>query len=213
MTIFLLVLSFIIDGVLIIGLFTLMTKIKKTEELELRQNEVAREIEDLFTSYLTEIKEENQKMSEMLKADSQPEHRSYSFTAHSRSSGLEAEGYTPPSIPRRTRDVQEEYVPPVSNRSRDVQEEYVPPTSNRPRDVQEEYTPPTPKRPRNIQGESPASEYSPPEPEQMGGYQPSIQSQIMDMKNRGYSIDEIAKKLDRGKTEVELLLKFHQKNL
>ncbi|ARI77482.1 hypothetical protein [Halobacillus mangrovi] len=66
MTTFLLIISFIIDGIIILGLLILTTKIKKTEELELRQKQVADEIEDLFTSYLLELKEENNQMSEWI---------------------------------------------------------------------------------------------------------------------------------------------------
>ncbi len=33
------------------------------------------------------------------------------------------------------------------------------------------------------------------------------------MRNEGYSVDEIAKKLNKGKTEVDLLLRFHSKTI
>ncbi|MFC4404552.1 DUF6115 domain-containing protein [Gracilibacillus xinjiangensis] len=36
--------------------------------------------------------------------------------------------------------------------------------------------------------------------------------QILHLYNNGYSIEEIAKRMDKGKTEIELLLKFQQKN-
>ena len=34
--------------------------------------------------------------------------------------------------------------------------------------------------------------------------------EILSLKNNGHSIDEIAKKLDKGKTEIELMLKLRQ---
>ncbi|KAB8138764.1 hypothetical protein F9U64_03865 [Gracilibacillus oryzae] len=37
-------------------------------------------------------------------------------------------------------------------------------------------------------------------------------AKILHLYNNGESIEEIAKKLDKGKTEIELLLKFQQKN-
>ncbi|WP_338469828.1 hypothetical protein R4Z10_13530 [Niallia sp. XMNu-256] len=40
------------------------------------------------------------------------------------------------------------------------------------------------------------------------GYTYSIGEQIKQLKNEGYSIEDIAKKLNKGKTEIELLLKF-----
>lgn len=39
----------------------------------------------------------------------------------------------------------------------------------------------------------------------------SITSQALYLKEKGYTTDEIAKKLNKGKTEIDLLLKFYQK--
>lgn len=41
--------------------------------------------------------------------------------------------------------------------------------------------------------------------------EPSFAAQVLSLSERGDSIETIAKKLNRGKTEVELLIKFHQK--
>ncbi|MGP4072221.1 DUF6115 domain-containing protein [Piscibacillus sp. B03] len=40
---------------------------------------------------------------------------------------------------------------------------------------------------------------------------PSVESKILNLYNQGYTIDEIAKKLNMGHTEVDLTIKFHQK--
>ncbi|MEW8971205.1 MAG: hypothetical protein AB2411_11290 [Mesobacillus sp.] len=40
--------------------------------------------------------------------------------------------------------------------------------------------------------------------------QSSLFDQVLHMKNQGMTIEEIARKLDKGKTEIELLLKFRQ---
>lgn len=39
-----------------------------------------------------------------------------------------------------------------------------------------------------------------------------ISDQIIFLQNQGLTIDEIAKKLSKGKTEIDLILKFHQKS-
>ncbi|RWZ60465.1 coupling factor for flagellin transcription and translation [Halobacillus fulvus] len=141
MTIFLLVISFIIDGVLLIGLFIMNTRIRKTEELELRQKEIAHDIEGLFQSYLLEIKEENAKLANMA---NEP-----------RTDSLEAAPL------KETK--KESYVPPVPE-------------------------------------------------EEAPLYEPSLTSRILELKRKGYTIEEIARQLNRGKTEIELLLKFQQKS-
>ncbi|MFC7061183.1 DUF6115 domain-containing protein [Halobacillus seohaensis] len=148
MVYFLLVISFIVDGVLIIGLITLLTRVKKAEELELRQKEVAGEIEDLFSSYLLEIKEENRRLES--KIDQQ-----YS------------------------REAEKE---PVRSAEEDSEE-----------NKKAVYTPPQPV-------------------ETDGTYEPSIHSKIITLYKNGDSVDTVAKKLSMGKTEVELIVKFQEKN-
>ncbi|CDQ19718.1 DUF6115 domain-containing protein [Halobacillus karajensis] len=146
MIVFLLIVSFIIDGLLILALGTMMKKIRLTEELERRQKQVASEIEDLFTSYLMEIKEENKRMEEwftMSKAVPSPE--------ETKNAGSE-----------------------VSTEQESV------------------------------------TSYAPPEPDIVENYEPSLHAKVFDMKEKGCSIEEIARKLHKGKTEIELLYKFYK---
>ncbi len=157
MTVFLLIFSFIIDGVLLFALFIMMKKVRKTEELELRQKQVASEIEDLFTSYLMEIKEENKRMESLFIKNSGHTDFEYSLMGRKKEEG----------------DSQPE-------------EEM---TANR----------------------DPSSSYTPPDLNEKESYQPSFHSQVFELKEKGYSIEEIARTLDKGKTEIELLFKFHQK--
>jgi hypothetical protein len=42
--------------------------------------------------------------------------------------------------------------------------------------------------------------------------QESLASQIWNLKDQGYSLEEIAQKLKKGKTEIDLLLKFQGKS-
>lgn len=42
--------------------------------------------------------------------------------------------------------------------------------------------------------------------------QESLAAQIGNLKGQGYSLEEIAQKLEKGKTEIELLLKFQEKS-
>ncbi|MCP3031220.1 hypothetical protein LF817_07650 [Halobacillus sp. A1] len=139
---FLLIIGFIIDGVIVLGLMTLFTKMKKTEELELRQKEVAAEIEDLFSSYLLELKEENKRLEGKLV---QPVKTETVFREHE--TAYEREDYHPPE-PMETEEL----------------------------------------------------------------YRPSRSSQVISRYNRGVPIELIAKELNIGKTEAQLILKFQEKN-
>ncbi|RDY72131.1 DUF6115 domain-containing protein [Halobacillus sp. SY10] len=157
MTVFLLIFSFIIDGVLLFALFIMMKKVRKTEELELRQKQVASEIEDLFTSYLMEIKEENKRMESLVRKK---------------------------SAPSDSQNTQNE------NRNDKV-------NSHSEKKV--------------IADKEASPSYTLPELNEKESYQPSFHSQVFELKEKGYSNEEIARKLDKGKTEIELLFKFHQK--
>ncbi|MFC7320471.1 hypothetical protein [Halobacillus campisalis] len=139
---FLLIIGFIIDGVIVLGLMTLFTKMKKTEELELRQKEVAAEIEDLFSSYLLELKEENKRLEGKLV---QPVKTETAFREHE--------------------------------------------TAN----VREDYHPPEPMETEVL-------------------YRPSRSFQVISRYNSGVPIERIAKELNIGKTEAQLILKFQEKN-
>ncbi|WP_026570339.1 DUF6115 domain-containing protein [Sediminibacillus sp. JSM 1682029] len=56
-------------------------------------------------------------------------------------------------------------------------------------------------------------EYVPPIPEvQQDTIEESVTAKVYSLYDQGYTVDEIAKKLDKGKTEVELMVKFHRKN-
>ncbi|GGF10842.1 swarming motility protein SwrB [Halobacillus andaensis] len=139
MVYFLLVISFIINGIIIFALFTLFTRVKRTEEIELRRNEVAREIEDLFSSYLLEIKEENKRLETNL-------------------SRQDKNGFT-----RENREQKRE-------------------------------------------------SYLPPHPSQENRrYEPSPHSRVIKLHKEGETVDDIAKQLNLGITETELIIKFHQK--
>lgn len=55
--------------------------------------------------------------------------------------------------------------------------------------------------------------YSPPDSDTVADtFEPSLSGQVLSMYHRGESIEAIARKLDCGKTEVELMVKFQQKN-
>ncbi|MDL4840090.1 DUF6115 domain-containing protein [Aquibacillus rhizosphaerae] len=56
-------------------------------------------------------------------------------------------------------------------------------------------------------------EYSPPvDNNGQDVLEQSVASRVYSLHNQGNSVETIAKKLDCGKTEVELMLKFHRKN-
>lgn len=43
-------------------------------------------------------------------------------------------------------------------------------------------------------------------------YKRNLQEQVFQLANEGYTIEQIAQKLNVGKTEIELIMKFHKKD-
>ncbi|SDL73359.1 DUF6115 domain-containing protein [Sediminibacillus halophilus] len=81
--------------------------------------------------------------------------------------------------------------------------------------VKAEQTPPYKQsyRKHHTSGKAEDSEYVPPIPEvQQDTVEESVTAKVYSLYDQGYTVDEIAKKLDKGKTEVELMVKFHRKN-
>lgn len=58
--------------------------------------------------------------------------------------------------------------------------------------------------------DEPVNGYAPPVDETKEDYGPSLLSQVLSLKEQGYSLEDIAKKVNKGKGEVELLIKFYQ---
>jgi len=53
-------------------------------------------------------------------------------------------------------------------------------------------------------------EYTLPLPEESERYEQSLQAKVFNLFQEGYTANDIAKKLNKGKGEIELLLKFHR---
>ncbi|WP_425086106.1 DUF6115 domain-containing protein [Thalassobacillus devorans] len=162
MTTFLLVVSFLLHGIMLLVIFILFARVKKAEELEMRQKQVAGEIEEMFTAYLLEIKEENEQLKRWLNESpkkyrnteiKQPKSHEYRKTAKEETHS----------------DLNKEYSDPV-------------------------YNPPIPGN-NDIE------------------YQPSLSTRVVAMRNEGYTIEDIARKMDCGKTEIELILKFQPQKM
>ncbi|SDB88936.1 hypothetical protein SAMN05421734_102195 [Pelagirhabdus alkalitolerans] len=54
------------------------------------------------------------------------------------------------------------------------------------------------------------NDYKPPEINEQDTYEQSFAGEVLSLYSQGYTTDEIAQQLNRGKTEVELLVKFQQ---
>lgn len=144
---YLLTISFILHLLAFFWIFLLSLRLKRANEIEKRQVEIQKEIEDLFQSYLMEMKEENEKLLNY--------------------------------IDKPTKS-------PIMAREKVTQQIYQ-----------------TPK------GKTKTKEYTPPVPTTQERFEPTLNSKVVLLHEQGFKTEEIAQKLNKGKTEIELILKFN----
>ena len=150
----------------------LYMKVSKFDDLERKQRKLMEEMDDSIVAYLSEMKDENERLVELL----------------SQRGELAAAGERVEREPESSPVVKEAEAP-------------------RPIPVK------PPKMPINLAIKSysqttrkPKSEE--PEVSRTGLEQPDLRSRIFQLHDAGLSEEEIAKKLGKGRTEIELILKF-----
>lgn len=155
---YLLLISFIIHVVTLVIIRQLKVKLDQPSITKQTLDQQQKEIEELLAVYLLEIREENDKMIQLI--DQQAKHESQE------------------KIKEATIVEQPPRKPIMEARQQE--------------DKYQDYQPFMPKEEETV-------------------VEPSFAAQVLSLAERGDSIETIAKKLNRGKTEVELLIKFHQK--
>ncbi|GMN98516.1 hypothetical protein [Parageobacillus thermoglucosidasius] len=153
----LLVISFVLHAVSLFIIILLYLQLSKVKETEKRQQQMAEEMEQTFSAYLLEWKEENErflkKLSDMASNRSQEEVKNH------------------PSVVQAT-SANEEELPDYFPNVDDVKDIV---------DIRQQAAPPL------------------------------LADEAWKLYEQGKTIEEIAKMLKKGKTEIELLLKFRQK--
>ena len=186
MTTFLLLLSLILNAAAIFAIILLYLRQNRLMEAEKKQKKILNEIEEVFSAYLFELKEENDKFLEMMaKTDIQKQ------PGNGEAADIEAaEKETDRVSDKITEDKQKNRRGKgisyhAARKAYQQSREPVPYDLNDSSDME-------------IQEDNVESE------------QLSFVDQVVHMKKQGLTIEEIARDLDKGKTEIELLLKFRQ---
>jgi hypothetical protein len=179
-----------LNAAAIFAIILLYLRQNRLVEAEKKQQRIITEIEEVFSAYLLELKEENDKFIELMQADNPGLEKSppYRDTSGSR------------EIMKKTQETEE--------------------------------APQTDKAPRlgkriaynsALKAYRPVSEIERDETEQVPGLEDliskaesaerpplSFNEQVDELHQQGFSVEEIARRLNKGKTEIELLLKFRQ---
>ncbi|MFZ3587894.1 hypothetical protein ACOI1C_01210 [Bacillus sp. DJP31] len=183
MTTLLWIISFILHGVSFLIIILFYIRLEQTKDIERNQTSNLKDMEDLLSAYITEIKDENEAFFEKTKLEAK------AHVSHSTSSKNLDETVNPVTKQSRINRVEEQLT--------DLDLATLLPTYENPDELKKINTD-TVVLKRGSSSDKDNSE------EQM-----SLGQQARLLYNNGLSVEEVAKKLKKGKTEIELFLKFN----
>ena len=193
MTTVLIVMLFLIQLITIFVIVILNSKLSKFHDLEKRQNELVNEMDNAISVYLMEMREENDRLINELKKQPVPQKAVRSNTDKQRPADEQMEKNKKTAATTVKSQVQEpEMEPrkfiPVKQAAHAYKKQ-----KNQHFDIVEE----------SVEAELfKDAEHVPSKPL-------TSEQQAVELYKNGKTIEEIAKIMQRGKTEIELLVKFH----
>ncbi|WP_210363845.1 hypothetical protein [Bacillus sp. REN3] len=187
MTALLLLASLILNATAIFAIILLYLRQNRLFEEEKQQGRIIKDIEEVFSAYLLEMKDENEKLIELIKETASGE-GTEAEKLHEYGVGQEQKALKEATVESSIR--KESGVSYQAARKAYEQNAFRFPPG------EEAFPAPIPDDPESAQQET-------------ADQRPSIE-QVLELKKEGLTIEEIARKLNKGKTEIELLLKFHQ---
>lgn len=184
-------------------LIILNTKLSKYKAIEAKQEAIIREMDDAIAAYLVELKDENDRFIEKL--------TQASVRAKSNEQRVVQKNETPSFIASNeskasasseliTQQANEQKIVPLK-----VEEKQ--PTVEMPKIVPKTVVKNAYQK--QTSAKKVTAEEMPKNNESATQPLTSFEQQVVSLHHAGLSIDEIAKKTQKGKTEIELLIKFH----
>lgn len=173
MNTFLFLFSFTLIGLAFFFIILLFLKVSRIQEIEKKQAEIIKEIETVITTYVLEMKEENELfLRKLMDVEIRKDTSSHSEPIQ-------------PTVPQNTKSftVNEQKLSDEDLKALLPNYEEAPKVES---NQKEEVVP------ENLEEKKPQS----------------IIDQIEQLQKQGATLDEIARTLEKGKTEIELLLKF-----
>ena len=173
----------------------LNTKIAKFKDLEKRQDQLIREMDDAISLYLVEMKEENDRLINELASMKQNEFKNNDIK-NQNAAMINLEGlHEKPTNP------QGESVPKKDAVENNAPKAFIPKkmAANAYKQQRVNETPllTQPKATNRAENENDLKTL------------PNFEQKVLNLYRQGKSVDEIAKITQKGKTEIELLIKFH----
>lgn len=171
----------------------LNSKLAKFKDLEQRQERITKELDDAIGLYLMEMKEENDRLIQELTAVKQPSVEGKHFAEEENGDQLienSVASSEPDLLPESNAAQQRKYVPLAFAANAYNKQKQHDAIEDKPAEQKLEKALPLKKQEEQA-------------------YLTSFDEEVVEMYRAGKTIEEIAKKTQKGKTEIELLLKFH----
>lgn len=193
---------FIIQLITIFVIILLNSKLSKFKDLEIRQNQLIREMDDAISLYLVEMKEENDRLIMEL------QQTTGKMNAPQVTKPLSSVGVEAPPEQKTNMDQNEQ----VSLSTEEVSgleiRPYIPKTMATNAYIKQKVQ----SAEEELQVELEPNKQRPIEQEvvtEVSQKELTYEEQVISFHKAGMGIEEIAKALQRGKTEIELLIRFH----
>lgn len=207
MTSYLLVISLLLNGIAIFSIIIIYARQNRLLEVEKAQEQMVKDMEEMISSYLLEMKEENEKFIEQFQqVSTQPPAKKI------RTNGQQSENQSLQATAKNAvENGENKWTGKVGNA---FKKQAVKAYKNAAANNEENSPIPSPNimedshltagnnHPENVQERSQMTHED--------IYRDLFVGQVKHLQKQGLSIDEIAKKMNRGKTEIELLLKFSE---
>ncbi len=203
MTTFLLLISLLLNGIAIFSIILLFTRQNRFFVVEKKQEKMIKEMEELISSYLYEMREENEAFLSKFQAAGRPNLRAADPTALViKTSTVEKSSKKLKMDKGPASDWKEEATGAFKKQAVKAYQKTSGKEEASKEIISEQASVNSMDTIAKVNGDSQTS------PEEI--YRDLFLNQVMILQNQGLSIAEIAKKLNKGKTEIELLLKFVQ---
>ncbi|MEH6942148.1 hypothetical protein [Bacillus sp. JJ722] len=210
-------LSIVLHCISIFAIIILYLRQNQYKETERKMESLRRDIDDIFQAYMVEMKEENKEIAATLatlhEGNQAPKESAVSKVSDSIHINENDKKVVPEIEANILVKPSKHAVVSAYNANKQLQAKYEPPYN----EVKDKLSVTKTDLPQIVDEQK----------DQGAAFQSALKAQInkhklnegsktteeiiLEMNNNGYGIEEIAKKLNRGKTEIELLLKFQTK--
>jgi len=210
MAVFLIIISFIMNIIAIMGIVILFLRQNKLVKVDENQKKALKEMEELMSSYILEMKDENERFIKRFKTINEVQLLSNQLPEKASIPHKEVEKKPDSVLPKTEKQELSSRLESTVNFQ--AVRAYQKQTKNQP--GKEDVSEPDKSKTRALRDDEikyiPVKDENREDPANNKLSKESLLFQILNMKQEGFSVEEIAKRLNKGQSEIALLLKINE---